>query len=56
MEKQYLGDGVYLEPNHFGGVDLTTENGVDVTNLIVLEPEVAKKLVETLAQIGIKAD
>ena len=37
--KDYLGDGVYAEilPFH---VILTTENGVETTNKIYLEPEV----------------
>jgi hypothetical protein len=39
MRKVYLGDGVYAE---FDGENLilTTENGISVTNKIVLEPEV----------------
>lgn len=45
MSKIYIGDGVYAL---FDGLDivLTTENGVDVTNTIVLEPSVLKALVE----------
>ena len=41
--KTYLGDGVYV---HFDGAYfvLTTENGVEVTNKIVLEPWVFSKL------------
>jgi hypothetical protein len=41
--KVYLGDGVYVE---FDGQDLvlTTENGMTVTNRIVLEPEVYELL------------
>lgn len=39
VEKEYLGDGVYVEPD-CGGLRLTTENGINVTNTIVLEPEV----------------
>lgn len=37
--KRYIGDGVYT---HFDGYVfvLTTENGIDVTNTTVLEPEV----------------
>jgi hypothetical protein len=37
--KVYLGDGVYAEFDR-GEIVLTTENGIDVTNRIVLEPEV----------------
>ena len=43
-KKQYLGDGVYVEFVAWvdGGFEivLTTENGIDVTNRIVLEPDV----------------
>jgi hypothetical protein len=43
MIKTYLGDGVYAM---FDGYDitLTTENGLEVTNTIVLEPEVLSAL------------
>lgn len=37
--KAYLGDGVYAEATPLG-VELTTEDGISVTNRIVLEPEV----------------
>jgi hypothetical protein len=37
--KQYLGDAVYIEYDGFSIV-LTTENGIEVTNTVVLEPEV----------------
>lgn len=44
--KVYLGDGVYVEfdraPNM---LKLTTENGIEVTNTIYLEPEVYTALV-----------
>lgn len=43
--KNYLGDGVYVEYDGFGLV-LTTEDGVSVTNRIVLEPEVWHSLEE----------
>lgn len=41
--KQYLGDGVYI---NFDGHDitLTTENGIEVQNRIVLEPKVLHSL------------
>lgn len=38
--KEYLGDGVYVAPDAYGGVVLTTENGLCATNTIVLEAEV----------------
>lgn len=43
-DKTYLGDGVYLA---FNGHDLvlTTENGIAVTNSIVLEPQVYAALI-----------
>ena len=41
FEKTYLGDGVYLRCDGFGLV-LTTENGYEVTNRVVLEPHMTK--------------
>lgn len=38
-KKIYLGDGVYAEMTDLG-LELTTEDGVRITNRIVLEPEV----------------
>lgn len=37
--KTYLGDGAYVEFDGFAFV-LTTENGIETTNTVVLEPEV----------------
>ena len=45
MKKQYIGDGVYVEFDGYALV-LTTENGVETTNRIVLETEVYSSLVE----------
>ena len=42
--KQYLGDGVYLQFDGFAYV-LTTEDGVSVSNTIVLEPSVLTSLI-----------
>ncbi len=39
MPKLYIGDAVYVEMNG-GDLVLTTEDGLSVTNRIVLEPEV----------------
>lgn len=44
--KPYVGDGVYVEFDDYGAIHLTTENGLAVTNRIVLEPEVWARLVE----------
>jgi hypothetical protein len=44
MIKTYLGDGVYAAFDGFSYV-LTTEDGMRVTNEIVLEPEVYAGLV-----------
>lgn len=43
MNKRYLGDAVYAEQD---GLDLilTTENGIKVTNRIVLEPQILNEL------------
>lgn len=44
MLKDYIGDAVYVEVDEFGAFTLTTEDGVSVTNRIVLEPEVFEAL------------
>ena len=38
--KEYLGDAVYVERNEFDDLVLTTENGIQITNRVVLEPVV----------------
>jgi hypothetical protein len=45
--KVYLGDSVYVRMDRYGGIVLTTENGLpdDPSNMIVLEPEVYMALV-----------
>ena len=45
-QKAYLGDSVYAQIDDFGGIILTTENGLptDPSNEIVLEPEVISAL------------
>lgn len=48
MDKTYLGDGVYAENDEFGDIVLTTETGVEVTNRIVLEPEVCLQIIHWL--------
>jgi hypothetical protein len=45
-DKRYLGDGVYVDLDRLqGALVLTTENGLEVTNTIVLESEVWLELV-----------
>jgi hypothetical protein len=46
--KLYLGDGVYVEED-VRGLVLTTQNGVLVSNVIVLEPAVYDNLVRFVA-------
>ena len=41
--KAYIGDGVYAEHDGYA-LTLTTENGYEATNTIVLEPEVYREL------------
>jgi hypothetical protein len=50
--KLYLGDGVYLEgtPGHLPLV-LTTEDGIRITNRIVLEAEVLGNLIDYLRAV-----
>lgn len=50
MDKQYLGDGVYVVAE-YGQLVLTTENGIKATNLIVIEPEVYAALVAYVASL-----
>lgn len=40
MRKIYLGDGVYAAFREDGSIVLTTENGIEATDTIVLQPEV----------------
>ena len=57
-EKRYLGDGVYVTSASYGiSIWLTTENGIEVTNRIMLEPEVEKSLQKYLNELkeGVKA-
>lgn len=42
-KKTYLGDGVYAHHDGYHVV-LTTENGIETTNTIALEPEVLHAL------------
>lgn len=44
-KRYYLGDAVYVDHDERGLV-LTTENGIEATNTIVLEPEVWAALVQ----------
>ena len=51
MRKQYIGDGVYVEHDEEGTLTLTTENGIEVTNRIVVEPGVWSELVAYVARM-----
>jgi len=46
MKKEYIGDGVYVRINEIDGLslELTTEDGIRVTNEISLEPHVWAEL------------
>ena len=48
--KRYLGDAVYVDFDGFALV-LTTENGIAVTNTIVLEPDVYGHLAQYVADL-----
>ncbi len=43
MPKEYIGDGAYVDFDGYALV-LTTENGIDIQNTVVLEPEVWRAL------------
>ena len=45
--KEYLGDGVYVESNNHE-IILTTENGIEIINTIYLDIDVAQKLLDVL--------
>lgn len=48
--KDYLGDGVYIDI-HGDTIILTTENGIEASNTIFLEPEVLAALERYVARI-----
>lgn len=50
VNKTYLGDAVYAE-NVNGDIVLTTENGIEVTNRIVLEYDVFTALLRWKAMV-----
>lgn len=50
MKKFFLGDGVYAFFDGFALV-LTTENGIETTNRIVLEPDVWVALTAYVARL-----
>lgn len=49
MNKSYIGDGVYIEYDQ-GDIILTTENGIAITNRIILENDVLNNLIEYVAR------
>lgn len=49
--KRHLGDGAYANLDFHGRVVLTTENGLEVTNTVVLEPEVLVELERWLEEL-----
>ena len=51
VEATYLGDGAYVAINRDGQMVLTTENGIDVSNRIVLEPEYFQMLEHFAAMV-----
>ncbi len=44
--KSHLGDGVYVDFDGSGSIVMTTEDGIEVSNTIYLEPEVLRALDE----------
>lgn len=55
MAKEYLGDGVYVDVER-GMLKLTTENGIETTNTVYLEPEVFDSLVKYAQRIAARGE
>jgi hypothetical protein len=49
--KQYIGDGVYVAID-CNDIVLTTEDGISVTNTVILEPQVLAALIEYLQRLA----
>lgn len=49
--KDYLGDGVYVEVED-GMLKVTTEDGVETSNIIFFEPEVFQALVRFTKRVA----
>lgn len=56
MAKTYLGDAVYAVVNDRNQLVLTTEDGINVTNVIYLEPEVYVALTAFAAPALVRSD
>jgi hypothetical protein len=56
IRRAYLGDAVYVAYEAGDQLVLTTENGVSVTNRIVLEPEVWEALKQFVRQTPVQQD
>ena len=54
-KKEYIGDGVYVLFDGYG-LRLTTENGVETTNTIYLEPSVYRSLAEFVFRLSAKSE
>ena len=48
LKKEYIGDGVYLSQNQWGGVILTGENGIEVHDTIYLEIDMIEIIAKTV--------
>lgn len=48
--KRYLGDGAYVDFDGWN-ILLTAENGINVTNTVVLEPEVLSHFLEYIEEL-----
>lgn len=50
LNKFYVGDGVYARFDKHGDLILTTEDGLNATNVIILEPAVWESLKQFAAR------
>ena len=55
MSRRYIGDGVYVDFDGYALV-LTTEDGLSIHNIIILEPAVYSALVQYVESLNPQAE
>jgi len=51
MQKTYLGDGVYVDLTEWGEIILTTEDGLQETNKVLMDGSVLANFEEYLKEV-----